>query len=583
MPQSNVTTSARASSVRFVSLLTALMGLVNVLSAATPGLHDRLAILRQLLPLEVRYGSHLASVLSGFALLMLARHLWRRKRAAWSLTVVILLVSAFSHLLKGLDFEEAAFAVGLAAWLLRLRSAFHARSDRPSVRYGLWVLCAALAFTFLYGVAGLALLDRHFRVDFYPMDAARAVWVMLTQFDDPAPITPFGRYFADSIYAVAACTMAYALLALARPVLVREPASVDERAHAARIVHAYGASTVAWFALMDDKSYFFSPGGSVAAFVVSRRVCVVLGDMIGPPEDASDALSAFLSFCAQSDWQPAFLSTEPETLAMYASAGLHALCVGQEAIVDLGAWTLAGGRMKDIRGRIGRLQKRGQTCEYSAPPQSDAFLEELGEVSDAWLDMAGGVELRFINGSFSEDYIRACPVMAVRDERGQVTAFANLYSEFCRNEATIDLMRRRASVENGTMEFLFASLFEWAKGAGYETFNLGVSPLAGIGHSSSDPATERALCYIFEHSQRFYNFKGLYGFKSKFHPHWSPRYVIYPGPASLFAVVMAVIRLQTGGNYLWRWMRGRGSASAPRMPQEAPLMPEHHTDDAVPV
>ena len=90
------------------------------------------------------------------------------------------------------------------------------------------------------------------------------------------------------------------------------------------------------------------------------------------------------------------------------------------------------------------------------------------------------------------------------------------------------------------------------------------APLAGVGQSSSDPATERAMRYIFEHSQRFYNFKGLHGFKCKFHPHWSPRYLIYPGPASLFAVVMAVIRVQTGGHAVWRFARRREEPIAAR-------------------
>ena len=289
---------------------------------------------------------------------------------------------------------------------------------------------------------------------------------MLTQFDDPVPITPFGQYFADSIYTVAACTMGYALLALARPVLVRAPSSREERARASRIVQTYGASTVAWFALFDDKSYFFSAGGSLAAFVVSRRVCLVLGDMIGPAEDAQAALSEFMAYCGRNDWRPAFLSAEPSALGVYEAAGLNALCMGQEAIVDLAAWTLAGGRSKDIRGRISRLKKMGFACEYHAPPLSDALLEQLGEVSDEWLDRTGGWELCFTNGTFSDDYIRACPVMVVRDANGQVTAFANLYPEYQRNEATIDLMRRRCRVENGTMEFLFASLFEWAQEAG---------------------------------------------------------------------------------------------------------------------
>ena len=72
-------------------------------------------------------------------------------------------------------------------------------------------------------------------------------------------------------------------------------------------------------------------------------------------------------------------------------------------------------------------------------------------------------------------------------------AFANLVPDGVPGEATIDLMRRHPEAHKSTMEFLFVSLFEWAKDAGYQTFNLGPSPFAGIGQQSDDPAAERLI------------------------------------------------------------------------------------------
>ena len=63
-----------------VALLTAGMGIIDVLSGLTPSLHNRMAILEQYSPFGVDVGGHLTSVLAGFALLLLASGLWRRKR-----------------------------------------------------------------------------------------------------------------------------------------------------------------------------------------------------------------------------------------------------------------------------------------------------------------------------------------------------------------------------------------------------------------------------------------------------------------------------------------------------------------------
>ncbi len=537
------------------ALLTAVMGLVNVFSAATPALHERVAYLETVLPLLARHGSRLTNALAGFALLLLASNLWRRKRAAWLITIIILLLSAATHLLKGLDYEEALLASGLAVWLLFLRPHFHARSDPPSIWQGVRVLAVALLFTLAYGAIGFFLLDRHFSVNFGLGDALRQTVVMFTEFYDPGlqPITGFGRYFADSIYLVGAFTFGYAALLLARPVFLKHPASAAERARARQIVEAHGNSALARLTLLDDKFYFFSPGGSAVAFVVKGRVALCLGDPIGPAADFLACVAAFQKYCAVNDWQPVFYQVYPDHLDEYRGAGFQALCIGQEAIVDLSTFTLAGGENKSIRTSINRLNRLEFRAEVVSPPVPDELLGELNAISDEWLTTRKSDELRFATGWFEDAYLRSERVMVIREPQGKIQAFANLLPEYQRSEMTIDLMRHRSQIENGLMDFLFASLFQWAKEQGLATFSLGLSALSGIGEHSEDPVIERSLHFIFENVDQFYNFKGLHAFKEKFHPQWEPRYLVYPGTPSLPAIALAIAQANTGRSYSLPW------------------------------
>ncbi|PWB74012.1 MAG: hypothetical protein C3F07_08655 [Anaerolineales bacterium] len=534
--------------VRFSAILVTLMGIVNVLSAVTPSLSDRMRLLERYSPLEVRHGGHLTAALAGFALVVLARNLARRKRVAWILTLIVLGISAVSHLVKGLDYEEALLAGGLAVILWGMRAHFHARSDPPSIQQGLRVLFVAFLFTLAYGVVGFFLLDRHYSVNFGFSAALRQTVVMFTQFYDPGlvPITRFGRFFADSIYIVGAVTFGYAGLMLLRPVFMRESTTQEERQRARIIVEGYGHSSLARPLLFDDKRYVFTPGGSVIGYVLVGRTAVTLGDPIGPTEDLLPSIQAFASLCQRNDWLPVFYQTLPEAVDAYKSAGFDALCIGHEGIVDLHTFTLEGKEGKALRSPVNKLKHAGFTFTLHEPPIPDELLEELCAISDEWLTMMHGSEKRFSLGWFDDDYIRNSPIAAVHAPEGWISAFANIVTEFQLNEVTIDLMRHRRGMENGTMEFLFVSMFQWSRERGYDTFNLGLSALSGVGEKPEDPAIEKIMRFVYEHVNQFYNFKGLHNFKEKFHPRWSPRYLIYFGTANLAQAWLSVTQANSG-------------------------------------
>ena len=535
--------------VHLVALSTALMGVINVLSGITPSLQSRLRLLEQYSPFSVTRGGHLTSTLAGFALFLLSVSLWRRKQMGWLLTVIILILSVFVHLFKGLDYEEATLAAVLAVLLIYLRPHFHARSDPPSIQQGVQVLLAAFVFTLAYGVVGFYLLDRHFKVNFGLWDALRQTVIMFVQFYDPGlqPITGFGRYFAASIYAVGAVTFAYAFAMLLRPVLSRRLSIEQDRSRAWDIVRAQGKTALARYALLPDKLFFFDRYGTLISYTVENRVALALGDPIGPPENPSNAVAEFKSLCETNDWLPAFYQVGPDCLGAYRSLGFDDLLLGQEAIVDVSTFTLEGSSNKTLRNGYNKMLKNGYHYDVIQPPFSPRMLRELKTISDEWLSSRGASEMKFSLGWFDEDYLNTCPILLVREREGFIEAFANIVTEFQNNGLAVDLMRHRAHIESGLMDFLFVSMLMWAKEQQCNTFNLGLSALSGVGEHSDDPLIERALHYIYNNVNRFYNFRGLHVFKEKFHPTWSPRYLIYPGPSNLPAVSVALFRATYGG------------------------------------
>lgn len=543
--------------VRLAALLTLVMGVINLSSAIIPALQNRLQLIETILPLEVRHGSRITSALAGFALILLASALWRRKRTAWLLTLVLLVVSIISHLLKGLDFEEASLGLGLILLLILLRSSFHAETDRPSIRQGLIVLAAALLFTLLYGAIGFYILDRQFKVTYALWPALQQSILMFTSFSNSGlqPLTRYARYFADSIYIIGAGTLGFSFLMLLRPVLVREPASENERMQATEIVTKYGHTALARATLFDDKSYFFASPETMIAYASSGRGAIVLGDPIGPAAEIPEAISAFKKFCARNDWLPAYASVLPDHLEAYRDAGYETLCIGYEAIVDLSQFTLEGSQNKGLRYEVNHMQKLGYHAEIQPPPLNDDLMWQLRLISDAWLTMRHGGEMHFSDGWFDDAYLRNGSAAVVHTPEGTPIAFANLVPEYQKNELTIDLMRRYRQVEHGTMEYLFSSMLQWAKDQGVATFSLGLSAIVGVGEKPEDPRVEQALHTISEYVSRFYNFKGLHEFKEKFHPNWEPRYLVYPGAASLPLVLSTLLKVHSGKNYLVKFFK----------------------------
>jgi phosphatidylglycerol lysyltransferase len=538
--------------LRLTAGLTALMGLIDLLSAISPSLHERVHWLEKFYPFEVRSQAHLFSAILGFFLLTLATNLLRRKRVAWRLTLGLVILSILSHLVKGFDWEEALFGGLVLGQLLFTRKQFTANSDRPAITQGVRVLCGAMLFTLAYGTAGFYWMDHHYQVDFDFVDAMVQTLAMFFTEDNAGlvPRTRYAQFFADSIYAIGATTTLYALWLLLLPVFNRGTNRSD-RNRAQALVERWGQSALAWFALLPDKSYYFSPSGqTVIAYVAKGRVAVALGDPIGPLEDLSEALRDFELFCDRNDWQPAFYQTLAEHLDLYRDLGYRTLQIGEEAIVDLKTFTLKGKANNSLRNSINKFQKQGYRLAIYEPPLTSALLKSLRTISDDWLRSVQGAEKRFSVGWFSEEIVGCCTVAVLEAGDGRAIAFVTLVPEYQRNEANIDLMRHRNDAPPGTMDFLFLSLLQHCQQQNFDSFNLGLVALSGVGEGPQSSKLERGIHYLYNHLNGFYNFQGLRSYKEKYHPSWEPRYLVYPRLMSLPDVVVGLVRVDSGDRLL---------------------------------
>ena len=150
-------------------------------------------------------------------------------------------------------------------------------------------------------------------------------------------------------------------------------------------------------------------------------------------------------------------------------------------------------------------------------------------MSDEWLADRATAEKGFSLGFFDERYVARFPI-ALIERDGHVEAFANVWPG-AGGIGAVDGPDAAPQHRRQTASWTRCSpaLMQWGREQGYEWFNLGMAPLAGLEESPVAPLWSSSGRFVYGHGETFYNFKGLRTYKEKFHPEWEPHYLAYPG------------------------------------------------------
>jgi lysyl-tRNA synthetase, class II len=520
--------------VATIAVLTALGGLLQLVTLI-PVVHTRFgAAEARVGPLWVPVAGHVVSVIVGLVLLLLADQLAKRKRAAWRVAVVLFAIGGAAHLIKGPHPIAVTVCVGMLVALVWFRRSFHAPADPPSLLRLLRFVPLYLAAVLLFGVVALLVERTRITPGLSPGGALQTVLFGLVGVDGPYTYqTPFfAAFFPAALVALGVAGLAVLAVLLFRPLVARSPHTSNDWEHAERLVHTYGWDTLAYFALRDDKSFFFSRDGEAfLAYTYLGGYALVSGHPIGARESVVAVLDEFLEMCDERAWTPALLAAREASMPLYSSRGFSAFYLGDEAIIDCRRFTLEGAKRKSLRSavrRVGRTHRFQLVAESNAPA---TLVEQLNAISARW---RGKNPERGFTMALSQDVCGegANPeflLCVALGPDGTPAGFLRLVPAYGPSFGyTLDLMRHDPDAPNGMTEFLIASSATALGARGVARLSMNFAMWGRLFDDDVEfTLSQRVARWAVGVLNPFFQIKSLHDFNAKFDPEWMPRVLAY--------------------------------------------------------
>ncbi len=140
----------------------------------------------------------------------------------------------------------------------------------------------------------------------------------------------------------------------------------------------------------------------------------MLGDPSGQRDSFPLVIEEFLNEAHKQGLSVMFYQIEREDLALYHDFGYNFFKLGEEAFVDMEAFTLSG---KKKRGRAinNKFDREGYTFHVGEPPFSSEFIAKLKDISDEWL----GPKKRKVFSRFLRPGLFGTGADCLRERRGR--------------------------------------------------------------------------------------------------------------------------------------------------------------------
>ena len=314
------------------------------------------------------------------------------------------------------------------------------------------------------------------------------------------------------------------------------------------LVSAWGADTLAPFALRADKSYFFADEeDAFLAYRVVGGVAIVSGDAIGEPGALEPLLTRFLSFARARGWTVAVLGASEDALPLYRRLGLLPVYHGDEAVLDVETFSLEGRAIRKVRQSVQRLEREGYTVRLLRPAEVSASLRaQLEEIARSW--RAGEPQKGFVmalDTLFGREGDDAVFAIGFGPE-GRPEGFIHFASSRAGEALSLSSMPRLRSTPNGFNEWLICESVVWARERGYRRISLNFAPFAALFSAGADLGPlQRVERRALQSLKGTFQLDNLLHFNEKFGPGWSRRYVVVERRRDLPRVGVAALAAES--------------------------------------
>ncbi|MGH9090531.1 MAG: bifunctional lysylphosphatidylglycerol flippase/synthetase MprF, partial [Acidimicrobiales bacterium] len=567
-----------------------LAGLVDLVAAVSRPAAGHLVLVRQILPLAVAQAAGALVALAGIALVMLARGVLRGQRRAWLVASALLAATLVLHLVHGGGLGVLLLTAVVLGLLVAERDLFGAAADHASTRSAAATLAVGGTVAVLAAWAGAEVSGRwhHATLPAWPMVLLAVTERLAGLHSVPLP-DPVQDWISPSMLGVGIALALVSLYLLTRPVVDRtlsseeagargpslpvapagtaglaqamdlqaaqaqaqEPARPAPGRRAAElrardIVRRHGTGTLDYFALRDDKRWFFHHD-TLVAYAVYGGVCVVSPDPIGPHGERRQAWHAFRRHCDRRGWGVAVMAAAGEWLPLYHEDGMRHVYLGDEAVVDLERFSLQGGRMKGLRQAVTRMGRYGYTVRFLDPaavtPETAAPLVELtgrnrrGDHERGFSMMLGRIFDRRDTGLL---------LTVVDGPDGAPAAMCQFVPSAAIGGYSLDLMRRDPGEHpNGLLDFALCSTIEHLRREGKRGLSLNFAAMRStLEGGSGDGVTQRVERWALRRMSGVFQIESLWRFNAKYEPAWVPRSIVYDAPELIPPTVVAILRAE---------------------------------------
>ena len=538
---------------RWASGLIFLVGLINVGVSVSLPLHSRLHKVLTILPLGVAQSADAVTAVAGIAMIMMARGLRRGQRRAWFLVVVALGVTIVAHVARAGTIYSSLLAAVLLGLLIIQREHFRGTSDRSSVRFALPILGLAGAVSVLAATIGIELSPARHQLPTFGVVLVACIERLFAQYNISLP-DGVEDFINPALATIGISLIVSALYLITRPVVDRrlsqKGTSAERRLaelRAREIVRRHGRGTLDYFALRDDKQFFFYRD-SLVAYAVYGGVALLSPDPIGPRGERAEVFSAFRAFAETHAWTIGVMAAGEEWLPIYHAAGLHYLYLGDEAIVDCSTFSLEGGKMKGLRQACSRLSRHGYTVEFLDPSEIDPRrvpdLLELISMLRRGEDERG---FSMMLGRLFDPKDKGLLLTVVHGPDGRPAAVCQFVPTPAIEGYSLDLMRRDPGDHpNGLIDYALCSTIAHLGQQGIHTLSLNFAAFRSVLESERGDGTfTRVERWTLRRLSGILPIETLWSFNAKYQPTWLPRHLVYPAAESFVPVVAAILRAES--------------------------------------
>ncbi|OIJ89683.1 phosphatidylglycerol lysyltransferase domain-containing protein [Streptomyces colonosanans] len=559
-----------------------LVGILDVAAGVFPRFRNsRMHRMAEVLPGALGPFAAALSLSAGILLLLLAHGLRRRKRRAWRAAVVLLPAGAVAQFLYRHSVTGVLISVLLLLPLLLHRNEFAALPD-PRSRW------RALANFVLMGAGslglGLIIVSVHpHRMVGDPSLSDRIEHVLYGLFGFEGPVDYHGNTswtVGFSLGALGLLTAVTTIYLAFRPEHPAARLTEEDEAHLRALLEKHGGrDSLGHFALRRDKAVVFSPSGKAAVtYRVVSGVMLASGDPIGDVEAWPGAIERFMDEAKAHSWTPAVLGcSETGGEVWTRETGLDALELGDEAVVDVAGFSLAGRAMRNVRQMVKRIERAGyETRVRRIRDLGEGELERIRHAAEDWRDTDTERGFSMALGRLGDPADGDCLIATAHRVDGQGEPEASQYGDlkavlhfvpWGKNGASLDLMRRDRSADPGMNELLIVAALQAAPKFGIEHISLNFanfrSALARGEKIGAGPVL-RAWRGLLLFLSRWFQIESLYKFNAKFQPRWEPRFVVYASSRDLPRIGLAAMQAEGFVNLaLPRFLRRRFRSARP--------------------